>query len=404
MKSGFRLTRIKGIDIRIDWSLFIFATLITISLSGSYFPAALPGLNGTVYLAAALLTCLGLYLSILLHELAHSFTARKFGLKIDSIVLHLFGGVANLKEEPRRPRHAFWIAIAGPLASLALAGVFLLLSILTFVTIPAVATISGYLAIVNLLLGLFNLIPAYPLDGGQVARAAVWARTGDRLKATRWVSRSGRLFAWGFISLGFFLMLNGAIFNGLWLGFIGWFLLSASALGYVQEAARYSLKGLKVGQVMWQTAPHLRPEMKMSEVQPFFYGLEPGRWLPVVEQGYLVGAVNLLQLRKYPPAEWANLSLNEVMLRRGSMLAFRPQDDLQEAFEKMAAKPATLGAVIGEGGYYSGMIFAQDLGRYIEMQRSLVAQNTENLPARVESRAEGKPAENKPSSELDRVV
>ncbi len=369
--NGFRLMRIRGIDIKIDWTLFLIGTFISLSLAMGYYPEALPGWGAAAYITAALFSFVGLYGSVLLHELAHAVVAQKRGMKVESILLNLFGGVSSLTEEPRRPRDEFWISIVGPLTSLNLAGTFFILASLLGPSNPAVGAIGGYLMVVNFLLAVFNLLPAFPLDGGRVLRSIVWRITGDLLKATRWVATVGRAFGWGFVGLGFWFMVSGAIFDGLWMAFIGWFLMSAARASYVQTLTTGSLEGLTVGQVMARGDRALSPEMVLSEVVPAFFGMERGRALPVVENGYLLGVLNLDQVRKLNPTDWSQKRVIDVMARRGSLLAFRPEQDLQQALDQMKAKPAFYAAVIGDGGQFAGLLYLSDLPRFLEMQRML---------------------------------
>jgi len=363
--------RIKGIDIKINWSLFLIGTFISVTLATGFYPSAAPGWGAAAYLLAGVLSFVGLYASVLLHELAHAVVAQKRGIKVDSIVLHLLGGVSNLKEEPRRPRDEFWIAVVGPLASLNLAGIFFIVANLLAASSPLIAVMVFYLAVINLMLGLFNLLPAYPLDGGRILRSAVWAGTRNLVKATRWVSVVGRLFGWGFVGLGFFLLFSGSLFDGLWMMMIGWFLTTSARLSYVQTLTTRGLEGVTVGQVMWRSDPILSPELPLNLAAQAFFGLERGRVLPVVENGYLLGVLQPEQLRQIKPLEWSQKRVVEVMTRRGSLLAFRPGDVLQQALEQMVAKPTTYAAVIGDGGQFAGLLYLSDIPRFLEMQQFL---------------------------------
>ncbi len=371
MNRGYKLMKIRNIDIRLDWTLLIVGGLISFSLATGYFPAALPGWGALAYLTAAILSFVGLFGSILLHELAHAIVAQQRGIKVENIMLHLFGGVSQLKEEPRRAKDEFWISVVGPLTSMGLAGLFFAIATTLGGLNPAVGAIGGYLAIANFLLAAFNLIPAYPLDGGRILKALVWGRTGNPVKATRWAAGSGRMFGWGFVGLGFWFLLQGAIFDGFWFILIGWFLISAAKLGYAQTLATVSLKGITVERVMWRSSPALSPEMKLNEAAQLFFQLQPGRLLPVIENGYLLGVLSPEMVRKYPVNDWAQLKVIEVMLRRGSLLAVRPTDELQTTLEMMQAKPALFAAVIDQWGQFAGILYLADVPRYLEMQQRL---------------------------------
>jgi len=371
--------RIRGVDVKLDWSLLLIGVFLSLSLAMGFYPAVVPGWGAAAYLLAGIVSFIGLYGSVLVHELAHTFVAQKQGLKLESIVLHLFGGASNIKEESRRPRDEFWLAVVGPLSSLVLAGMFFLGANLLAGSNTLIAAIVFYLALLNFMLGAFNLIPAYPLDGGRILRAFVWGRTNNLVKATRWVSTIGRMFGWGFVGLGFFLIVSGDLFDGLWMMLIGWFLNTAARTSYAQTVTTHTLQGVKVGQVAWQSDRFLSPEVPLNIAVQAFFGIERGRLLPVVENGYLLGVLQPEQLRQVKPAEWSQNRVVDVMTRRGSLLAFRPDDDLQYALEQMAAKPTLYAAVIGEGGQFAGLLYLSDIPRFLEMQRimGLVDENGE---------------------------
>jgi Zn-dependent protease len=368
MNSEFRIMRIGGIDIKVGWTLLIIGTFISLSLATGYFPTLLPGWGSPAYLTAALLSFIGLYASMLLHELAHAFVAKKQGLTVKSIVLNLFGSASNFKEESPNSRAEFWRAVVGPLTNLGLAGVFFGVANLPAPSNPLISAIALYLLGINFLLGVFNLLPAYPLDGGRVLQALVWGRTKNQLKANRVVTRVGRGFGWVFIGLGFCLIALGDLFDGLWLMLLGWFLTSSARVSSTQSVARPSLQGVKVSLVMRDGDPILSPQTPLKVAAQAFFGVERGRVLSVVEQGYLLGTLSLAQLRKISPAERVQMRVEKVMTRRGSLLALRSEDDLQSSMKTLAAKPVVYAAVIGEGGQFAGLLYLRDIPRLLEMQ------------------------------------
>ena len=235
-QGSFKLGTIDGIDIRIHYTWLLAYLLIAWSLAMGYFPMSGESASSVTYWALGAVAALLLFVSVLLHELAHSLVARARGLRVDSITLFIFGGVSTISGEARTARDEFLIAVVGPLTSLALAGLFWAIeNVLPAET--ATGAIAGYLASANLLLGLFNLVPGFPLDGGRVLRSIIWAVTGDMVRATRIASYVGQavavvLIAWGAVSA-----LRGDVFGGLWIGFIGWFLNSGA-----QEARRQVLE------------------------------------------------------------------------------------------------------------------------------------------------------------------
>lgn len=368
MNRGIKLMTVRGIEVRLNWSLFLIIGLITFSLATGLYPEVMQGWGAGAIIFAALISAVGLFASVLLHELAHSLLAQRFGMKVEEIVLHLFGGVSNLKEDPKTARQEFWIAVIGPLTSLGLGGLLLLLSFVAGEPNPAIGAILTYLGLMNLMLGFFNLLPAFPLDGGRVLRSLIWGATKSPLKATRIAAGSGRVIGWLFIFLGILALLNGGL-TGLWLGLIGWFINSAARASYMQAVMQYGLKDAKVGQMLWQSWRVLTPEMPLAMVMSQGFGLEPQRVVPVLQEGYLMGIFNPWEAaQKYPPADWQNLTVQNVMTWRGSLLAFRPEDDLQAALQTMVEKQTPYAAVIGDLGQFAGLIYLADFPRFMQLR------------------------------------
>lgn len=411
MNSEFRIMRIGGIDVKVTRSLLGMGTFISLSLAVNYFPTLLPGWGILTYLTAAFLSFIGLYISVLLHELAHAFVAATQGLKVKSIVLTLFGGASNLTKTNTGARAEFWLAVVGPLTNLGLAGVFFGIVNLPGLN-PVISAIALYLMGINFLLGFLNLIPAYPLDGGRVLQALVWGRTKNQLKATQMVTRVGRGFGWAFIGVGFFLIISGDLLDGLWLMLLGGFLTSAARLNYAQNVTSYSLQGVKVREVMWRGDRLLSPETPLNLAAKAFIGVERGRMLPVVAQGYLLGTLSFAQLFKISAAERAEVRVEWVMTRRGTLLSLRPEDDLQTSMKLLTAKPVTYAAVIGDGGQFAGLLYLSDIPRFLEIQQLLSPIEPKVGPPNLPTASQGKdgPTDDKarhsqpPESELDKVA
>jgi Zn-dependent protease len=228
MSGSFRIGKIAGIEIDINWSWIIILVLLTVSLATGWFPQLYPGWSTATYWITSLIASVLLFVSVLLHELAHSLVATRNGLKVKNITLFVFGGVSNIEQEPKTPGVEFWMALVGPLTSLLIGAVCYLLFLPLRGTRSPLEGILFYLAVANILLGLFNLIPAFPLDGGRVFRAIVWKITGNLQTATRAATISGEVFAYLFILAGIWLIFAGDVLDGVWIGFIGWFLLSAA--------------------------------------------------------------------------------------------------------------------------------------------------------------------------------
>ncbi len=233
MESSVKLGRVWGIPIGLHWSWFLIFGLVTWSLALGYFPGEYPDLSlAACWLLGALTSAL-FFGSVLLHELGHTWAALREKMRVRGVTLFIFGGVAQLDDDPRSPGTEFRISVAGPLVSLALAVLFGALYLLDQ-AIPYLAAPSLWLARMNLMLALFNMIPGFPLDGGRALRAAIWKWTGDAHRATKVAAFTGQVFAFGFIAWGLWIIFQGAFFNGLWLILIGWFLQNAAAAAYAQ--------------------------------------------------------------------------------------------------------------------------------------------------------------------------
>ena len=248
---GLKLGTILGIEIWVDYSWLIIFFLLFWSLSGGFFPSKYPGLDKSTYFILGAVSAVLLFVCVLLHELSHSYVAQKSGIPVPTIKLFIFGGVAQISEEPRSPRMEFNIAVAGPICSLILAVIFWTLtnSTLFSQSTPFVAMFD-YLAFVNLVLVIFNLIPGFPLDGGRILRAYLWGRWNNIKKATFVVSRIGSFFGIGIAILGGIIILMGNIIGGIWFIFIGLFLNNAAKSGYKMTVLKYVLDGIKVKDVM----------------------------------------------------------------------------------------------------------------------------------------------------------
>ena len=248
-----RLFSVRGIPVRIDLGWLLIVALIAWSLASGYFPHVLPSRSAAAYWAEGVLAALLLFASVLLHELAHALVAIRHGVPVGGITLHIFGGVSQLDSEPDTPRAELSIAIVGPLTSFAIAGASHGADVL--LTGPSWAdALVGYLAAVNVVVGVFNLVPAFPLDGGRVLRAALWAWTGEADRATRLASRMGSLMAMLMIAIGVVRAVSGEVVGGIWFALIGLFLHQAARTSYAVVRIRARLSALPAGQLM-NTAP-----------------------------------------------------------------------------------------------------------------------------------------------------
>jgi Zn-dependent protease len=262
---GINLFTVRGIELRIDYSWFIVFALVLFSLSLGYFPQVYPNQSNRVYWITGFLATLLFFISVVTHEMSHSFMALRSGVKIHGITLFIFGGMARLSEETDDPRTEFKIAVVGPLTSLMLAGVFWLIQLALRGEQPSILVeMFGYLAWVNLALALFNLIPGFPLDGGRLFRAFWWWKTGSVIDATRLAADWGKGFAIVLMIFGGLEIFAGSLIGGLWLIFIGTFLRGIAEASYHNVLLKQSLEGTRVEQVMTRDIVSVPPELPVS--------------------------------------------------------------------------------------------------------------------------------------------
>lgn len=368
MKSSFRLVRIGGIEIGIHYSwIFIFA-LITWSLAQNLFPHQYPGWNPTTYWVTGIVAALLLFVSILLHELAHSFVARSQGLPVHSITLFILGGVSNLGEEPKKPRAEFAMAIVGPLTSLALAGIFWGLHLATNQDTPVAATLS-YLAFINVLLAVFNLLPAFPLDGGRVLRSIIWGSTGDLVRATNIAATVGRFFGWALIAFGVFQLFTGNLLGGLWIAFIGWFLSNAAGASRREITLREHLSGTQVKEVMSPNQEAISPKTPVEEVVWNIFRKYHGRAISVCQDDRAVGIVTITDIKELPQDKWARTPVEEIMTRE-PLYSVAPEDDINSAMRLLAQHDVNQVLVLRQGQCV-GLLSRADIIQHLQFSQEL---------------------------------
>lgn len=314
--NAVKLFSINGFDIKVDPSWVIIAALVTWSLSQEYFPSVVPDAASATYLTMAMIGMLGLFSSLLLHELAHSVVARQLGVPIKSITLFIFGGMAELEAEPTSASVEFKIALAGPLMSLALAAGFGVAAQATYMvpSAAALAEVLSYLALINLVLALFNLVPAFPLDGGRVLRAYLWHRSGDVLAATQTAARSGALFAYFLMAMGVIALFQGAVVAGLWQLMIGGFVLIAARSSYTNQMARVAFAGKTVEALMTKDVITVDPDITLSEFVNRIMLLYGVSFAPVVEDGVLLGHIDRSVLSRIDRDNWGNTRVGDVFV------------------------------------------------------------------------------------------
>jgi Zn-dependent protease/CBS domain-containing protein len=391
VRSGFRLVRLFGIQIRIDWSWLLILALVTWSL-GSSFGQAHPTWTSGVVWGTALLAALLFFTSVLLHELAHSLVARARGIPVQSITLFLFGGVSSIQHDPDSPGVEFVMAIVGPLTSLVLGAILLVVAAPHVRTIAAsgnalqglaqlnpLPTILLWLGTINVALGVFNLIPGFPLDGGRVLRSILWGISGNLRRATRWASWIGQGIAWLMIGTGIAMVFGVKIpyfgtglLNGLWLAFIGWFLNNASAQSYRQIVVHDILEGVSVERMMRTDPPTVSPDCSLNDlVHEHVMGTDEASF-PVVEAGRadekpeLVGIVTIEDVRAIPRDDWDTTTVRDVMTPFEKLVTVVRSDDGAVALDRLTETDIRQLPVV-EGHTLVGMLRRRDVMQWLRL-------------------------------------
>ena len=329
-----RFGKILGIPIGINYSWFIIFVLITLSLT-TQFKHLHPDWSYSEHLAFGIATSLLFFVSVLLHELGHSVVALKYHIPVKAITLFVFGGVAHIGKEPEKPMHEFNIAIAGPIVSAVLGGSFYLLAGMAQGTAEGLVSLGEWLGRINLTLAVFNLLPGFPLDGGRVLRAAVWKYTGSYERATTIAGGSGQVVAYGFILFGIWEALSGNFFGGLWIGFIGWFLLSASQTTTVQMKFRSVLRGVTAGDVMTSDCLGLPGSMTLADLVENHLLKTGARCSMIMDGDRFRGLVTLHEIKQVPRDEWSVTSLQAVMVPESKLSEVSSTTPIDVVLQKM---------------------------------------------------------------------
>lgn len=371
MKNSIRLFRIAGIEIGVHYTWIFIFILISWSLAQGFFPQSYPDWSIAAYWITSVIAALLLFVSVLLHELAHSLVARARGMAVGSITLFIFGGVSNLEEEPKQPKTEFAMAIVGPLTSFALAGVFWgLLQVLSDTETPLAATL-GYLALINLVLAIFNMLPGFPLDGGRVLRSILWTTTKSFRKATNIAATVGRIFGWGLIGLGIFQLFAGNFLGGIWIAFIGWF-LSNAAENYRRGITLHEyLSGIRVREVM-QTVETVGPDTTVEEVVTDIFQKRRGRAVPVCRNNKTIGIMTITDVKELPRDKWAKTRVEEIMTR-GPLYVVSMDDNLETA-AKLISKHDINQVLVNHMERCAGIITRAQIIDRLELSKELNAE------------------------------
>ncbi|MCC6179566.1 MAG: site-2 protease family protein [Chloroflexi bacterium] len=370
MHSSFTIARVHGIPIGIHYTWLIAFVLITWSLAAGYFPAAYPGLGQGTYWIMGAIAALLLFFSVVVHELCHSIVAQFRGLKVQSITLFIFGGVSSIAGESDDPQDEFLIAVVGPLSSLILAGIFWGLSQAFPGGTSLVGALLGYLALINLLLALFNILPGFPLDGGRVLRAILWGSMHSMVKGTRIATIVGQVVAFIFVGFGLLLIFQGDFLSGIWIGFIGWFLNSAAESTRHQIMLQEGFRGIKVEQVMSPLPPTVAPSLPVRTLVDEYILRQGLRALPVALDGRVVGLVTLTDVKKLPESEWSLNSVGAIMTHT-PLRTVSPTQELNKALNVLVEDDINQMLVVDGEGKLLGILSRSDVMRYIQYHREL---------------------------------
>lgn len=369
-----KIVTLQGFDIKIDPSWALIAALITWSLSTQYFPQTLPGETSAMYLVLALIAMLAFFASLILHELAHAVIARQYGVEMAGITLFIFGGVAEMQSEPRTPRSELLIAIAGPLMSFALGGGFWVFARVTALiqTETVLVELFGYLALVNLILAIFNLLPAFPLDGGRIYRAYLWGRSNNLMQATETATQVSSAIAYMIIGLGVLLLFSQGGIGALWLIMIGLFVLSAAKSTYQQQFMKRAFIGKTVGSLIRTKAVTATPDMSLSELVNHVMLRHQVSFVPVVEEGKLLGYVDGDVLSRIERENWPDTHVGDIFVPLGADNSV-DRDMTVEALMKNIAASQRRKFLVLHDGKLAGVITLSDLTGYLALVNELHA-------------------------------
>ncbi len=359
MSGTFQVARIAGISIRVHLSWLLILALVSWTLSSGVFPSRYENWSEAAYWIVGVVAAVLLFVTVLIHELAHAVVARRKGIEVPSITLFIFGGVSNLGRQPKTAGEEAAIAIAGPLASFAIAGVALGVALIGGAS-EKVEGIFTYLATVNLILGVFNLLPGFPLDGGRVLRAIAWKRSGSFRRATRTAAEVGKVFAYALMLLGVGFLVSGFVINGIWFMVIGWFLLGASQ----SEAAGVQLESvlgkLQAAEVMTTAFATAQPGDSILSVVDHQMVGQGERAVMIVLGGRVMGLVTVSDVKRVPREEWGNTPVQAIMTPRDKVSTVTPATSALEVLSLLGERRLNQIPVIADGQMV-GMVTRREL-------------------------------------------
>ena len=366
------LFRVAGVEIAIDYSWLIIFALVLWSLSAGYFPALHPGYPRTEYWMVGMAATLLFFASIVIHELAHAIVANHLGQPIERISLFIFGGMAHLGHEPTSARDELKIAAAGPLMSFVLGAFFLAVPHVLGLnqSFPMWASVFDYLGFINFALGLFNLLPGFPLDGGRILRAVLWARSGDFRQATARASEWGKGIAYGLIFLGALQIFAGALIGGLWLIFIALFLKGAASSSYQSLVIEQVLGSIRVSDLMVRDPITIDAATTVAETIGDHFMRHGHGGYPVLRDGRVVGLISLSQVRDCPVEERANKPISEIMRPIDPAIVIAPDAPVSNALRQMAESDSGR-LIVMEQDRLMGLITRSAIAHFIMLRSQL---------------------------------
>jgi Zn-dependent protease len=366
MGGNLTIGRFGGVEVRLNWSLIAVFALITWSLAEGVFPSQNPGLSHDTYIAMAIVAAVLFLASILLHELGHSSVARREGIEVDSITLWLFGGVSQIKGRFKSAGDEFRVAISGPLVSIVLGVLFVLIAL---AQVPSsVDGVAAWLGYINLILAVFNLLPASPLDGGRVLHAALWRAKGDFAWATRIASEIGQGFGYLFIALGLAMFIFQGSFSGAWLAFIGWYLLQGATAEARYVATEQALEGLRVRDLMVRDPVSVDADSTIGRLMDDVVWSHRFTTYPVLDGGRPVGLLTFASVAAVPRSDWDTRRVRDTMIPLDQVPLLTEDEKAVDALAELATPSANRGLVV-DNGHLAGLLSITDLARALEVGR-----------------------------------
>jgi Zn-dependent protease len=370
----FNLFKLMGFQVRIDLSWIVIALLVAWSLSTGFFPFRYQGLSTQAYWIMGVIGALGLFFSIVVHEFCHSLMARRFNMHMKGITLFIFGGMAEMSDEPESAKAEFMVAVVGPLSSLAVAAIFYVIYISgrgADILPRAVSGVIQYLAFINVVLAAFNCLPAFPLDGGRVLRSILWGAKGNLRWATRVSSSIGSGFGIFLIVMGIFNLFTGNFIGGMWWALIGMFLHSAAKMSYQQLLTRRALQGESVSRFMRKDPVTVPPDLTLDKlIEDYIYRHHYKMFPVVTDAGKLAGCVTTREVKEVPKEEWKSRKVADIAVSCSSENTIPPETDAVKALSLMHRTGSSRLMVV-DGDRLAGIVSLKDMLKFLSLKIEL---------------------------------